>query len=52
MFERESALAPHLSAGFAPRLLWQVRTENRWLLGFEHVTGHPADFSPRSPDCR
>jgi hypothetical protein len=49
MHEREAA-ACAAAVGSAPHLLWQVRTGGWWLLGFEHVTGRPADFRPCSPD--
>lgn len=49
MFERESHTQA-LPSGLAPRLLWQFQLNGWWLLGFEHIAGEPADFSPRSPD--
>jgi len=46
---REAAVNPHV-AGLAPRLRWRIETEGWLALGFEHVEGRPADFSPDSPD--
>jgi Ser/Thr protein kinase RdoA (MazF antagonist) len=34
----------------APRLLWHIEAEGWNLLGFEHVAGRHADYSPGSPD--
>lgn len=34
----------------APVLLWTVNTPEWLILGYEHVTGRHADFSPGSPD--
>lgn len=49
MYAREAAACTAL-LDIAPALLWQVKTEGWWLLGFEHVTGRPADLSHGSPD--
>lgn len=50
MFEREAAIGPDLPADVAPRLLWDVHADGWWLLGFEHLQGHRADFAPGSAD--
>ncbi|MDA2807152.1 phosphotransferase family protein [Nocardiopsis suaedae] len=47
--DREAAIAPHL-AGVAPQMLWRVRLEGWDLIGWEHISGRRADFSPGSPD--
>jgi Phosphotransferase enzyme family len=44
----ESAVSPHVTR-FAPRLLWQVEAGGWLALGFEHVEGQNADYSPGSP---
>ncbi len=46
---REAQINPHV-AKYAPRLLWQVEAGGWLLLGFEHVDGRHADYSPGSPD--
>ncbi|GAA4081718.1 hypothetical protein [Actinomadura miaoliensis] len=46
---REAAVNPHVTE-FAPRLLWQAEAGGWLALGFEHVDGRPADFSPGSSD--
>ncbi|MFC4050223.1 phosphotransferase [Actinomadura syzygii] len=46
---REAAVNPHVS-GFAPRLRWQAEAREWVVLGFEHVSGRRADFTPGSPD--
>jgi hypothetical protein len=46
---REAAINPFVSE-FAPRLHWMVEAGEWLALGFEHVKGRPADFSPGSPD--
>ncbi len=46
---REAQINPHV-VEFAPRLLWQVEAGGWLLLGFEHVDGRHADYSPGSPD--
>jgi hypothetical protein len=49
MREHEARVTPHLPL-LAPRLLWQVRT-GEWLVhGYEHVGGRCADLSPGSRD--
>jgi hypothetical protein len=45
----EAAVNPHVSP-IAPRLLWTVEAEGWIILGFEHVDGRHADYSPGSPD--
>ncbi|MEV7869852.1 aminoglycoside phosphotransferase [Streptomyces sp. NPDC088124] len=46
---REAAINPYV-APLAPRLLWMI-DDGEWnLLGFEHLDGRPADYSPASPD--
>ncbi|GAA3743073.1 hypothetical protein HDA32_003196 [Spinactinospora alkalitolerans] len=47
--DREAAIAPHLAEA-APRLLWQIRVGGWNLLGWEHVEGRHADYTPGSPD--
>lgn len=49
MHRNEAAVNPFLPEGLAPRLLWQIEEEGWLLLGFEHVSGQHADFSPGSP---
>lgn len=49
MHRNEAAVNPFLPDGLAPRLLWQIEEEGWLLLGFEHVAGQHADFSPGSP---
>jgi hypothetical protein len=45
----EAAINSHVSE-FAPRVLWQAEA-GQWLaLGFEHVEGRHADYSPGSAD--
>ncbi|WP_018656157.1 phosphotransferase family protein [Actinomadura flavalba] len=46
---RESAIAPH-APPLAPRLLWQEEAGGWMALGFEHVPGRTAVFTPGSPD--
>ncbi|MBA9007257.1 phosphotransferase [Thermomonospora cellulosilytica] len=46
---REAAVNPHV-AELAPRLRWQAEAGGWLALGFEHVEGRRADFSPGSPD--
>ncbi|MFV2173048.1 hypothetical protein ACFHW2_24815 [Actinomadura sp. LOL_016] len=46
---REASVNPAVYE-FAPRLRWQVESGEWLALGFEHVEGRPADFSPGSPD--
>lgn len=48
MHRNEAAVNPFLPKDVAPRLLWQVDTDGWLLLGFEHVPGQHADFSPGS----
>ncbi len=47
--EREAMVNPYIRH-VGPRLLWHVDTEGWNVLGFEHVAGRHADYSPRSPD--
>lgn len=46
---REAAVNPYVSE-FAPRLRFQAEAGEWVALGFEHVTGRRADFTPGSPD--
>jgi hypothetical protein len=46
---REAEINPYV-VPVAPRLRWQVEEDGWNLLGFEHVTGHHANYSPGSPD--
>ncbi|WP_090096608.1 hypothetical protein [Lentzea jiangxiensis] len=48
MHRNEAAVNPFLPKDVAPRLLWRVDTDGWLLLGFEHVPGQHADFSPGS----
>lgn len=50
MHHNEAIVGAFLPEHLAPRLLWQVEEDDWLLLGFEHVSGRHADFSPRSPD--
>ncbi|WP_329793915.1 phosphotransferase [Lentzea sp. DG1S-22] len=50
MHRNEAAVNPFLPRDVAPRLLWQVENDGWLLLGFEHVSGQHADYSPNSPD--
>ncbi|MGP4085398.1 aminoglycoside phosphotransferase [Streptomyces sp. KR55] len=47
--QREAAVNPHV-APLAPRLLWKIDNGEWNLLGFEHLDGRAADYSPSSPD--
>lgn len=47
--QREAEINPYVHQ-VAPRLLWHVETDGWNLLGFEHVDGRRADYSPESPD--
>ncbi|MEU6057013.1 RIO1 family regulatory kinase/ATPase [Streptomyces sp. NPDC047097] len=46
---REAEVNPFLR-GISPTLLWQIEESGWLLLGFEHLSGHHADYSPDSPD--
>src|ERR1700690_2789965 len=47
---RESMINPHVLS-VSPRLHWHINEVEGWnLLGFDHVTGHHADYPPGSPD--
>ncbi|CUU58945.1 Phosphotransferase enzyme family protein [Parafrankia irregularis] len=45
----EAATNPYVRE-LAPALLWSFETDGWVMLGFEHVDGHRADFSPGSAD--
>jgi hypothetical protein len=45
----EATINPYV-AGLGPRLLWQVETGGWLVLGFAHVPGRHADYSPGSTD--
>ncbi|GAA0348008.1 hypothetical protein NE235_10785 [Actinoallomurus spadix] len=45
----EAAVNPYVGE-FAPRLLWRAEAGGWLALGFEHVDGRHADYSPGSPD--
>ncbi|MEV5567926.1 hypothetical protein AB0L54_34490, partial [Streptomyces sp. NPDC052196] len=46
---REATINPYV-APLAPRLLWTI-DDGEWnLLGFEHLDGRPADYSPHAND--
>ncbi len=47
--EREAAAAPLVSR-ISPALLWHFDEEGWNVLGFEHIPGRAADYSPGSPD--
>lgn len=47
--QREKIVASHVSP-VAPRLLWHVETGGWNILGFEHIDGRHADYTPGSPD--
>lgn len=46
---RESRIYPYVTE-YAPRLLWTVDAGGWLVLGFEHIEGRHADFTPGSPD--
>jgi hypothetical protein len=46
---REAAAAP-LTRGISPELLWQFDEAGWNVLGFEHIPGRAAEYSPGSPD--
>jgi hypothetical protein len=46
---REAAAAP-LAKGLSPELLWQFDEAGWNVLGFEHIDGHKAQYTPGSPD--
>ncbi|GAB2825962.1 phosphotransferase family protein [Streptomyces daliensis] len=46
---REAAVGPYVQP-VAPRLLWHLERAGWSLLGFEHLSGPTADFSPGSAD--
>ncbi|WP_433469559.1 hypothetical protein [Spirillospora sp. CA-128828] len=45
----EARILPHVTE-FAPRLHWTVEAGGWLVLGFEHVDGRHADYTPGSPD--
>ncbi|MFJ7969655.1 aminoglycoside phosphotransferase [Streptomyces sp. NPDC096324] len=47
--EREADIAVHVHS-IAPRLCWHVEADGWSLLGFEHVEGGHADYTPGSSD--
>ncbi|MDN3056161.1 aminoglycoside phosphotransferase [Streptomyces sp. SRF1] len=47
--QRETVINPYV-APLAPRLLWSINDGEWHLLGFEHLDGRPADYSPGSDD--
>jgi hypothetical protein len=47
--DREAMVNPYVLQ-VAPRLLWHVDADGWNVLGFEHVAGRHADYSPGSPD--
>jgi hypothetical protein len=47
--QREALVNPYVRH-VGPRLLWQVEADGWNVLGFEHVSGRHADYSPGSPD--
>lgn len=47
--DQEAALAQH-TMDAAPRLLWRIQAAGWDLLGFQHLNGRHADYTPGSPD--
>jgi hypothetical protein len=47
--QREVAINPYLPPS-CPRLLWRVQTAGWDLIGYEHLAGRHADYTPGSPD--
>ncbi|MFD9891445.1 phosphotransferase [Amycolatopsis sp. NPDC059027] len=47
---RNEAKVNGILPDLAPRVLWEIETDGWLVLGYEHVTGRYADFSPGSPD--
>jgi len=47
--QREAEIGPHVQA-VAPRVLWHVEAAGWSLVGFEHIDGRHADFTPTSAD--
>jgi hypothetical protein len=47
--QREAMVNPFVRH-VGPRLLWHIEAEGWNVLGFEHVSGRHADYSPGSPD--
>jgi hypothetical protein len=50
MHRREAHVNAGIRTVFAPRLLWQVKTDGWLMLAFEHVAGQHADLAPGSAD--
>jgi hypothetical protein len=48
--QNREAAAASLATGISPELLWQFDEEGWNVLGFQHIAGRAADYSPRSPD--
>ncbi|MEA2922713.1 MAG: hypothetical protein QOF07_2678 [Bradyrhizobium sp.] len=47
---REAMINPHVLS-VSPRLRWHIDDVDGWnLLGFDHIPGRPADYTPGSPD--
>lgn len=46
---KEAIINPYVTT-LAPRLLWRIDIADWRLLGFEHINGRKADYSPLSPD--
>ena len=47
---RNEAVVNTFASPYAPELLWQIELDDWLLLGFEHIDGRHADYSPGSPD--
>lgn len=47
--QREAAINPHLPSS-CPRLVWRVEAAGWDLIGYEHLLGRHADFTPHSRD--
>ena len=48
--QAREAAAAHLAKGISPELLWHFDEAGWNVLGFEHIQGRAADYSPGSPD--
>jgi hypothetical protein len=48
--QAREAAAANLAKGISPEVLWQFDEAGWNVLGFEHIKGRAADYSPGSPD--
>lgn len=46
---REAQINPHVTT-ISPRLRWELETSGWHILGFDHLPGHRADYTPTSTD--